>query len=199
LLILCGLLLCVALPTGLSGQALAQARTPLPPGQEVVEIEGFAFPSRIAGLPRSMKADYGSPDLGFSVRYGTSQETWADIYVYDKGLDLSSGAPLTLARQEVEAAIEDVRTLVEQGHYQRATANGRSSSGSFAAAHLTIVQGGQARDSFVFVTVHKGRFVKIRVTTSLGNGAQPLAHRFVEEYGRTLKTSSRSVTTPTPL
>jgi hypothetical protein len=188
-LILCGLYLCGALLAALPWEALAQVATPLPPGREVVEIEGYGFPSQIAGLVRSTKSDFGSSDLGFSVRYGTSQETWADIYVYDDLLDLSAGS-LSLAKREVDEAIEGVKALVDQGLYQRAAVGNRSTSGSFAAAHLTIVKGGQERESFVFVTTHKRRFIKIRLTAPSGSGARALAHRFVEEYRRTLKAAS---------
>ena len=144
-LILCGLYLCCALFTALPGEAFAQTvGTPLPLGPEVVEIEGYGFPPRIAGLARSTKTDFGSPDLGFSVRYGTSRDTWADIYVYDDPRVLSAGS-LSLATREVDEAIEGVKALVDQGLYQRAAVRSRSTSGPFAAAHLTIVQGGRER------------------------------------------------------
>jgi hypothetical protein len=189
-LILCGLYLCCALFTALPGEAFAQTvGTPLPLGPEVVEIEGYGFPPRIAGLARSTKTDFGSPDLGFSVRYGTSRDTWADIYVYDDPRVLSAGS-LSLATREVDEAIEGVKALVDQGLYQRAAVRSRSTSGPFAAAHLTIVQGGRERESFVFVTTHNRRFIKIRLTAPPGNGAHALARRFVEEYGRTLNAAS---------
>lgn len=190
-IIFCGWCLCVALTLLPGGQALAQpVKTLLPSDKEVVEIEGFGFPKQIAGLPRGVKVDYRSPGLGFSVLYGKPGETWADIYVYDKLLDLRSGSPITHAREELEAALGDVKTHVELGNYQRASIKDRSTSGSFAKAHLTIVQGGQERQSFVFITVHKGNFVKIRLTSNLGADARSLADRFLEGYRRALSTAA---------
>lgn len=183
--------LCTALTILSGGEALAQpVRTTLPLEQETVEIEGFSFPNRIAGLLRSVKVDYRSPGLGFSVLYGKPGETWADIYVYDKLLELTSGSPLAHAREELEAALGDVKTHVELGNYQQASIKNRSTSGAFAKAHLSIVQGGQERQSFVFVTVQKGKFVKIRMTSNLGSEARPLADRFLEDYRRALSTAA---------
>jgi hypothetical protein len=102
----------------------------------------------------------------------------------------------------VEAALDAVKALVKQGRYQDAKVRNRWISGSFAAARMAIVQGGREHDSFVFVTVHDGMFVKIRLSTSSGDRAQSLAQRFLEDYRRTLEAaSSRRAGTrvPTPL
>ena len=55
----------------------------------------------------------------------------------------------------------------------------------FAKAHVAITQKGKTRDSFVFVTIRRGNFVKIRLTTAADNPDQ-LANRFASEYARLL-------------
>jgi hypothetical protein len=157
----------------------------------VAEFDGFAFPKELAGLPRTFKADYKIPGAGFSVSYGKHGETWGDIYVYDRQLDLTSGAPLSLAKKEIETAIDDMHTLIRAGAYQSVVLQQQSVSGPFAKAHLTITQAGIARDSFIFVTVNKNRFVKIRFTTSAGSTANRTAEAFVRAFSHTISASQK--------
>lgn len=171
---------------GLGGALAQPVRTTLSPGIPVIEIEGFGFPRQIAGMERGYKTDFRVPGLGFSVLYGTPGEIWADIFIYDKELDLRSDSPLTLAREELEAALGDVMVLMKAGNYQSAKIERRSVSGAFATAHLTIMQAGKAYGSFTFVTVHNGKFVKIRLTSRSKADAQRLAESFLSEFSQVL-------------
>jgi hypothetical protein len=186
-IILYGWFLCAVLLSLSSNHAVAQpVRSALSPEIEIVDIEGFGFPRHIAGMLRNQKIDYKVPGLGFSVFYGRPGDTWADIYIYDKRLDLTSGSPLHLARKELESAIGDVEEHVKMGNYQSAVIQGQSTSGLFAKAHVKIKQNGKERDSFVFITVNKGKFVKIRLTSSAGAAADRIAQNFLSEYNRVL-------------
>jgi hypothetical protein len=183
-----GWCVCVALVSPL-GQATAQpVRSDISPSVQSAEFEGFRFPREVARMPRRYKVDYRMPGLGFSVMYGTPGDTWADIYVYDKQADLAAGSPNKLSREELDVALGDVQEQVKMGLYEKAALQSQSVSGSFARAHLKIAQGGREYHSFVFITVHNGKFVKIRLTSNLGPDADLIAKEFVAAYGSLLKT-----------
>jgi hypothetical protein len=164
-------------------------RSAISPDIEVAKFEGFNFPKRLAGLQRNWKIDYRMPGAGFSVSYGVPGETWADIYVYDRGINLPSGSELSLARKELESAIDDVHAAIRAGNYQSVVLQNRSTFGSFAKADLMVSQGGQERNSVILVTVRRGGFLKIRLTST--GDASRIAQNFAEEYNHFL-------TEPTP-
>jgi hypothetical protein len=159
-------------------------RSPIP--AQVTQIDGYPFPPKIAGLSRGQKVNYNAPGLGFSVRYETPNEGWADIFIYDLGQDLTSEDARELAAEQREAALSDIKTAVSAGSYQDAKLVAKADTASYAKAHLIITQRGVRRDSFVFITVSKGNFVKIRYTTSAKNAGQS-ADQFATEYARQLK------------
>jgi hypothetical protein len=136
---------------------------------------------------RQSKVDYKAPGLGFSVTYVDPGRSWADIYIYDKQLNLPSGPALPLAKEELEVALGDVETAVKSGIYQNAKVIGRSTSGVFAKGDLRITQGGTQRASSVFVTLHQGKFVKIRVTTNVDAASSRIAQSIASEYEQILK------------
>jgi hypothetical protein len=180
------LCLCAILLAFATGVLAEPTRSPIPPDVETVEIGGFFFPRKVAGLSRVSKTDYDSADLGFGVRYEGIDDTWADIYVYDLAQDLTSGAALSHARGELLSALRDIDAGVSSGAYQSANIVDRSEAGSFAKAHLKITQAGKARDSYVFITVHNRNFVKIRLTSGDRKYADRIAQRFLTEYSRVL-------------
>jgi hypothetical protein len=162
-------------------------RSAIAPDVSVAEIEGLPFPKSLAGLTRQSKVDYRAPGLGFSVTYADPGRAWADIYIYDKQLKLPSGPALSLAKEELEMALGDVRAAVKSGAYQDARVIDRSASGSFAKSDLRITQGGTERSSSIFVTVHKGKFVKIRVTANIDAASSQSAQSVASEYEQILK------------
>lgn len=173
----------VLVPACVSQAAADPARSPIP--AQVTQIDGYPFPVKIAGLPRGQKTDYNSPGLGFSVRYEVPGETWADIFVYDLGQDLASEDARQLAVDQREIALGDIRTAVSAGSYQDAKLIAKADSAPYARAHLAITQRGVTRDSFVFVTVNRKNFVKIRYTSSAKDAVQ-MADQFAAEYARQL-------------
>lgn len=177
--------LSLVLALALAPQAAAEpTRSPIP--AQVTQIDGFPFPARIAGLPRGQKVDYNTPGLGFSVRYEISGEGWADIFIYDLSQDLTSADARQRAIQQRDAALSDIEAAVSAGSYQEAKLVTKADTASYASAHLVITQKGTTRDSFIFITVAKKSFVKIRYTTSAEN-ADKLAGSFAAEYARQLK------------
>ncbi|MGF9758372.1 hypothetical protein AAII07_24530 [Microvirga sp. 0TCS3.31] len=161
-------------------------RNAISPAISVAEIEGFPFPETLGNFTRQSKVDYKTPGLGFSVTYLAPSGAWADIYVYDKQLKLPTGPALPQAKRELDIAISDVGSALKSGAYQNAELLDSSTSGSFAMAHMKITQRGTERDSYIFVTLHEGMFVKIRVTADPGAGARRMAQDLVADYQRIL-------------
>ncbi|HZH11896.1 MAG TPA: hypothetical protein VEZ24_16175 [Microvirga sp.] len=173
----------ILLPAWMSQAAADSTRSPIP--AQVTQIDGYPFPTKIAGLPRGQKTDYNSPGLGFSVRYEIPGEAWADIFIYDLGQDLASEDARRISADQREIALGDIKTAVSAGSYQDAKLIDKADTVPYAKAHLTITQRGVTRDSFVFVTVNKKNFVKIRYTTSAKDAVQ-MADQFATEYARQL-------------
>ena len=84
-----------------------------------------------------------------------------------------------------DAALKDIDSTVSSGSYQNAALIAKTEAASFAKAHVAITQNSKTRDSYVFVTVRKGNFVKIRLTTAADNPDR-LADRFASAYTRLL-------------
>jgi hypothetical protein len=182
------LVLCSALLFLLVVPAAAQSTQSVDlPGTSVIDIKGFKFPGRISGLGRNKKTTYNVPGAGFSVSYGEPGDTWADIYIYDREMDLPMSSANPLAKNELQAALRDVQTSVKLGIYQRADLVEVSTSGAFARAQVAITQNQQNRDSFLFVTARNGNFVKIRLTTGSDAHSKERAQRFLEDYSRVLQ------------
>lgn len=181
------LCLCAALLSLVATHALAQPiQSALPPDVKVVQIGSFPFPHKIAGLSRAVKTDYRSAALGFSVRYVGIDDTWADIYIYDREQDLASGSALAHAKAELASTLADIDASVSRGTYQSAEVVGRSEDGAFAKARLKIAQAGKTRDSYLFITVRHKNFVKIRLTSGDRKYADRIAQGFLREYGELL-------------
>lgn len=158
-------------------------RHPIPP--HVTQIAGYPFPAKLAGLQRGHRIDYNEPGQGFSVRYEAQGDTWADIYIYDLAEDLASMEPRKASIGQREQALGDIERVVSAGSYQSAKLIDKSEVKPFAKAHVSITQKGTTRDSYVFVTISRKKFVKIRLTTSATNADQ-IANRFSSEYARVL-------------
>ena len=152
---------------------------------QVKQIDGYPFPADIAGFRRGQKADYNTAGLGFSVRYERSNSTWADIYIYDLGQNLKSADTRKASADQRDSALGDIDQAVSAGSYQSAKLIAKTEGPPFAKARLAITQKGTTRDSYVFVTVRKGNYVKIRLTSAAENADQ-LASRFASEFVRLL-------------
>ncbi|HZB63376.1 MAG TPA: hypothetical protein VE423_11985 [Microvirga sp.] len=171
----------------LTAQASAEpTSSALPAEARTIAIGSYIFPRIVGDMSRISKTDYNSDGLGFSVRYRREDDTWADVYIYDRSRNLRSGSALSHARSELVSALEAIDEGVSRGDYERADILDRSVSGAFAKAHLTVVRAGATRYSYVFITVHKGNFVKIRLTSGDRRNADAIASRFLKEYSRVL-------------
>lgn len=161
------LLALAALGTGAQGPASGQDMgTP----QDMGSPSGLTFPQRLGPTARRDRTDYEpqAPGLGFSYAYRGGATT-ADIYVYDKGLRLQDG-DRTRFEAERDQAVGDISTLVRRGLYQRGEILNRATrpigAATFATARAAITNRGITVDSFVYVTILHGKFVKIRFSVA---------------------------------
>ncbi len=184
--VLCGCIITAWLVAAVLPAQAQPVRSAISPAVSVAEIEGFPFPKTLGNFTRQSKVDYKTPGLGFSVTYLAPSGAWADIYVYDKQLKLPTGPALPQAKRELDIAISDVGSALKSGAYQNAELLDSSTSGSFAMAYMKITQRGTERDSYIFVPLHEGMFVKIRVTADPGAGARRMAQDLAADYGRVL-------------
>lgn len=167
-----------------ASEAIASpSKSPIP--AQVTRIDGYPFPAKIAGLLRGQRTDYSEAGLGFSVRYEVPGETWADIFIYDLHQDLTSADLYQVSIDQREMALGEIETAVSAGSYQEARLVAKAEATPYAKARLTITQRGTTRASYVFITVSKNKFVKIRYTTSAPNADQ-MADSFAAEYARLL-------------
>lgn len=127
-------------------------------------IEGFAFPPSIAGLVRGEPTTYTQRGYGFSMRYASRPESWADIYIYDKELDLSSPSQAAL-KAEMTQVLYAILATQERGSYDEAKVRSATLEKNLASARLTVKSNGSEHISFAFLTIAHGKFVKIRFST----------------------------------
>src|SRR4051794_5155902 len=89
------LLLSIAVSLWPASDGAAHPVKPLPPASQGASgtVQEADFPARIAGMARAGTQRYDVSGLGYSVRYVSADKlSWADIYIYDKGLDFGSSA-----------------------------------------------------------------------------------------------------------
>src|SRR3954467_2026886 len=101
------LLLFMGLALWPASKTVAQAARHLPSTSQAASssIHESDFPPRIGGMAKAGTQGYGVPELGFSVRYVSPDKvSWADIYIYDKGLDLGSTAPAGHVDNEIRSS-----------------------------------------------------------------------------------------------
>lgn len=155
-------------------------------------VESFSFPPQIVGMARAWTNRYGA-GLGFSVRYMAAEESaWADVYIYDRQMDLSRGSGSDHAANEIALALREINQMVARGIYRGAKVVERGAELGFEKAYVSIdakdLPGRTSRrtDSFIFVAVHRGKFVKIRLSVPQGPNSASIAKSFLKAYSRTL-------------
>ena len=166
---------------------LAALATPqaAPRSQQVAEYASpiatlEAMPQQLAGFQRTGSLiDYaqrtGNPGLGASARYvpSSGERIVATIYIYDRGRPRQpEGANSPDVQQELGATTGELNAMVRAGRYQLAKPEGGMNVGAPSNADsakcltYTVTQGDGARTGdAVCVTVQRGQFLKVRVTT----------------------------------
>jgi hypothetical protein len=127
-------------------------------------IDGYPFPLSIAGLVRGPNTTYSVPGYGFSVRYRSGRESWADIYIYDKQLRLDP-APKDALKAEMVQVLREILLAQEHGSYDKAKLEAATLQKNLASARLSVTADGGEHLSFAFLTIAHGKFLKIRYST----------------------------------
>jgi len=136
----------------------------------------LSLPIEIKNLKFVDRTEYDDKKLGYSLRYETEKLLKADIYVYNKGLDLTDGINSPEIKNEL-ATVEAILQHFEQlGKYNevKAEKNGKKQFGesnieflwsrhSYKEIDSETFKGKRVSDTFLII--HQGSFIKVRITT----------------------------------
>jgi hypothetical protein len=127
---------------------------------------GFAFPEMIASYQYVQSVDLG-PRMGKGIHYVEIAGAKASVYVYDKEFsNLEDGLDDPRLRVELNEIDAGLAAMVRNGDYQRTLrVDVRPfSKGWRQLSHEIQLPDGQMLQSYSFMRVQNGYFVKIRVT-----------------------------------
>lgn len=171
----------LAIVAGLVLAWLAGARA-----DDAIELAGVRFPAFVDRLARAEQTDYEARQSGLGIAVGyRGANVLATVYIYDKHVQGIPGNPATpIVRKELDTALDEIQQVVRAGRYKAATVKRRYEIAGpgglvlYIAAQLTLDQGPQHLDSFVFVTTRPGKFFKVRYTTTAHDGSVQEAEHF---------------------
>ena len=167
----------------LSSMSLAQAKPAPTPTPEKLKLErvgkfdgNVKFPD-VEGWTRGEKVQYPTPELGYSVSYG-SPSGRVTVYVYNAGLKKIPNDLTGPVADQMTTARKDIKAMVEQGGYDSSTegkvetVNIGGSTGKVKSLHteFTLKAKGNEFDSETYVFPYNDYFIKIRITRSKAVG-----------------------------
>ncbi|MBK7670544.1 MAG: hypothetical protein IPJ24_03985 [bacterium] len=178
------------------GHALPESATgsPSPEGAPAVADESSA-PDTLAGLNRTDSKRFDDPAYGVSVTYAGDHGR-ATLYIYDPGMDaIPEDVDAPVVRDAFDSACESVKAGVRYGLFKRADLKSRDELEVTAVwrrlrlLHAefeieTKASGGQpsqVQSSHVFLTAHRGEFLKVRLTCLPGEGATRLVEAIAKD------------------
>jgi hypothetical protein len=148
----------------------------------------IVFPSTLGGLRRINIWEYATKELGFSVGYGSQQmhkSATANVYVYDLGFkDIPDGPDSEILKKHLETCVSEIWQMYEKGYYDSLEhiSHGVKSLGERTKAKKALyrcfrysyapregVESTEPRKSYLLLTGHNKRIVKIRFTFPLEN------------------------------
>ena len=129
------------------------------------------FPT-VSGWTMSPKHVYPTPDLGYSVAYGSPQGGSVTVYVYRGGQKAIPNNLSGVVAAEMNQAKSDVQTLVDRGSYEYAklqrseTIDLGGANGRVKALYAGYDLGVQGIDavSEIYLFPYQDHFIKIRAT-----------------------------------
>lgn len=141
--------------------------------------DGIHFSQVLGSLKFFERHEYEAKELGYSLRYENDKRMKADIYVYDKGIaDLKEGINSPEVKAEMKTVEQGLHAMVEMGKYEdvealnEATYESQPTGQQFLWSRFSLRQiGGEdivytgKRISETYLRVHKGKFLKIRITS----------------------------------
>jgi hypothetical protein len=128
---------------------------------------GFRFPQMIAAYELVDTDDYGR-QLGTAIHYAETADSKASIYVYNKGFgNLANGTGDLRLRHELSAIDDSLAELVRRGEYvsvERVDIGPALSKAWLQVSHDIRLPGGKTLQSYSFMRVQNGHFVKLRIS-----------------------------------
>ncbi|MBK7047191.1 MAG: hypothetical protein IPH48_11940 [bacterium] len=178
------------------GHALPESAigSPSPEGAPAVADE-ISAPDTLAGLNRTDSKRFDDPAYGVSITYAGDHGR-ATLYIYDAGMDaIPEDVDAPVVREAFDSACESVKAGVGYGLFKRADLKSRDELEVTAVwrrlrlLHAefeieTKASGGQpsqVQSSHVFLTSHRGEFLKVRLTCLPGEGATRLVEAIAKD------------------
>jgi hypothetical protein len=155
-------------------------------------IYNLSIPTVISGylLKFVENNEFNQAGLGYSLYYGSPG--WkATVYIYSHNLnddDPPTSPRESIVKDHFKQIIEDVGRSVESGLRQEMKIKDvygtilPDTNVEFLCAELLISEEDELLDSFVFLTVHDGRYFKIRMTTDHYENSVAEAFEFVSAW-----------------
>ncbi len=174
------------------------------PGPAVADPDGNGAPAKadeisapetLAGLNRTDSKRFDDPAYGVSITYAGDHGR-ATLYIYDAGMDaIPEDVDAPVVREAFDSACESVKAGVGYGLFKRADLKSRDELEVTAVwrrlrlLHAefeieTKASGGQpsqVQSSHVFLTSHRGEFLKVRLTCLPGEGATRLVEAIAKD------------------
>lgn len=150
---------------------------------------GINIPEMIHGsaLGKPIDNEASSPGLGVTIPF-SSPAFKATVFIYDLGLQSVPEGPMSeLVLNHFYQLIKEIESAVEYGVYNYARLTGKYATGSqsrgreILCAEIEIGQGGNSLYSYLYLTGHKDKFVKVRITTPAQQRGAVAARQFADE------------------
>ena len=155
---------------------------------------GLKLPQTIAGFKKGGVHDFESehPGLGIGVEYVRSG--WiANIFIYDFGIkNIPSGAESGPVTDQIHRALNDVKQVGYKNVQIKQDYFVLSSSGAPIARciFIDLVRKDVGRsDSFLCLTAHASKFIKVRLSTAKSGASKRIADQFVHHLASALTAS----------
>ena len=162
--------------------------------QESDVFYGVYLPRQVGEFTRDTAIDNEAtnPGLGVTVPY-SAPGLKATVYVYDLGIPtIPEGPTSDITLRLFSRSVEDVHALATHGVYESVHLQEKYGTGSpargqeFLCAQFEIKQGGRRLDSYVFLTAHSSKFIKIRITVPPDSENNRRARAFADDIAVSL-------------
>jgi hypothetical protein len=148
------------------------------------KADEITAPDTLAGLDRTDSKRFDDPAYGVSITYAGDHGR-ATLYIYDPVMDaIPEDVDAPVVREAFDSACESVKAGVGYGLFKRADLKTRLRLLHAEFEIETKASGGQpsqVQSSHVFLTSHRGDFLKVRLTCLPGEGATRLVEAIAKD------------------
>ena len=155
---------------------------------------GIVFPRTLGGLAFRGVQRFGRAELGYGLRYQNNADLWLDVYVYTLGhLRIPDGADASELQRHFTQVEGDIQAAARAGHYTQLVVGPRArvvpSGRIFQRGSYTYRNRGLSVASRLYLSGHKGHYVKIRATwwAAMGAAGEAAVERAVRELAALMR------------